>query len=66
MLGERGDLGTHFLRKVRRPYQGPAVAAKAAGVIKPRTRLDLEIPVHYCVKYGETMRIADNEYSEFQ
>ena len=51
---------------MRRPYQGPAVAAKAAGVIKPRTRLDLEIPVHYCVKYGETMRIADHEYSEFQ
>ena len=22
--------------------------------------------MHYCVKYGETMRIADNEYSEFQ
>jgi len=26
-----------------------------------RTGLDLEIPVHYCVKLGETMQIADNE-----
>src|SRR5436853_5009361 len=31
-----------------------------------RTGLDLEIPVHYCVKLGETMQIADNENSEFQ
>src|SRR5256714_14387415 len=31
-----------------------------------RTSLDLEIPVHYCIKLGETMQIADNENSEFQ
>jgi chromosome partitioning protein len=31
-----------------------------------RTGLDLEIPVHYCVKLGETMQIADNENAEFQ
>jgi chromosome partitioning protein len=31
-----------------------------------RTGLDLEIPVHYCVKLGETMQIADNENCEFQ
>src|SRR5207237_6935964 len=31
-----------------------------------RTGLDLEIPVHYCVKLGQTMQIADNESSEFQ
>ena len=31
-----------------------------------RTGLDLEIPVHYCIKLGETMQIADNESSEFQ
>src|ERR1700709_875292 len=31
-----------------------------------RTGLDLEIPVHYCIKLGETMQIADNENSEFQ
>src|SRR6266542_6988901 len=31
-----------------------------------RTGLNLEIPVHYCVKLGETMQIADNENSEFQ
>ena len=30
-----------------------------------RTSLDLEIPVHYCIKFGETMQIADNENSEF-
>ena len=27
------------------------------------TGLDLEIPVHYCIKLGETMQIADNENS---
>src|SRR3954468_23005620 len=31
-----------------------------------RTGLDLEMPVHRCVKSGETMQIADNESSEFQ
>src|ERR1700722_9923909 len=31
-----------------------------------RTGLDLELPVHYCIKLGETMQIADNESSEFQ
>src|SRR5450759_1675442 len=31
-----------------------------------RTGLDLEIPVHCCIKLGETMQIADNENSEFQ
>ena len=31
-----------------------------------RTGLDLEIPVHCCIKLGETMQIADNETSEFQ
>lgn len=31
-----------------------------------RTGLDLEIPVHRCIKLGETMQIADNETSEFQ
>ena len=31
-----------------------------------RTNLDLEIPVHYCIKYGETMQIAENEDAEFQ
>src|ERR1700716_2851572 len=31
-----------------------------------RTGLDLEIPVHFCIKLGETMQIADNENSEFQ
>jgi len=31
-----------------------------------RTGLDLEIPVHYCIKLGQTMLIADNESSEFQ
>src|ERR1700730_18006972 len=31
-----------------------------------RTGLDLELPVHCCIKYGETMEIADNETSEFQ
>ena len=31
-----------------------------------RTGLDLEIPVHRCIKLGETMQIADNETTEFQ
>jgi len=31
-----------------------------------RTSLALEIPVHYRIKLGETMQIADNENSEFQ
>ena len=31
-----------------------------------RTGLDLEMPVHYCIKLGETMQIADNENAEFQ
>src|SRR5260370_28491972 len=31
-----------------------------------RTGLDLELPVHCCIRLGETMQIADNEYSEFQ
>src|SRR5438270_6270555 len=31
-----------------------------------RTRIKLEIPVHCCIKLGETMQIADNESSEFQ
>src|ERR1039457_5472631 len=31
-----------------------------------RTGLDLELPVHCCIKLGETMQIADNENSEFQ
>jgi chromosome partitioning protein len=31
-----------------------------------RTGQDLEIPVHHCITYGETMQIADNENSEFQ
>ena len=30
-----------------------------------RTRLDLEIPVHHCIKLGQTMQIAENESSEF-
>src|SRR6202008_3039635 len=30
-----------------------------------RTALDLEIPVHRCIKLGQTMHIADNESSEF-
>jgi chromosome partitioning protein len=28
--------------------------------------LDLELPMHCCIKLGETMQIADNENSEFQ
>src|SRR5712672_2340667 len=31
-----------------------------------RTGLDLEIPVHFCIKLGATMQVADNENSEFQ
>jgi len=31
-----------------------------------RTGLDLEVPVHRCIKLGDTMQIADNESSEFQ
>src|SRR5215470_9958424 len=31
-----------------------------------RTGLDLEIPVHSCIKLGETMQIADNENTELQ
>ncbi|MHC2384745.1 MULTISPECIES: division plane positioning ATPase MipZ [Bradyrhizobium] len=31
-----------------------------------RTKLDLELPVHRCIKLGETMQIAENEHSEFQ
>src|SRR5438045_6082458 len=31
-----------------------------------RTGLDLELPVHCCIKHGNTMQIADNETSEFQ
>ncbi|HMH74487.1 MAG TPA: division plane positioning ATPase MipZ, partial [Bradyrhizobium sp.] len=31
-----------------------------------RTGLDLQLPVHCCIKLGETMQIADNESSEFQ
>jgi chromosome partitioning protein len=29
-----------------------------------RSGLDLELPVHHCIKRGETMRILDNESSE--
>ena len=31
-----------------------------------RTGLSLALPVHCCIKLGETMQIADNENSEFQ
>ena len=31
-----------------------------------RTGLDLEVPVHCCIKLGDTMQVADNESSEFQ
>ena len=30
-----------------------------------RTGIDLELPVHRCIKLGETMQIAENENSEF-
>src|ERR1700680_3998798 len=31
-----------------------------------RTGLDLELPVHFCIKLGNTMQIADNESSELR
>src|ERR1700726_837358 len=31
-----------------------------------RTGLDFELPVHCCIKLGETMQIAENELCEFQ
>src|SRR6201993_1942706 len=31
-----------------------------------RTGIDLEIPVHCCIRLGETMQIADNETTEFE
>jgi chromosome partitioning protein len=31
-----------------------------------RTGLDLEIPVHRCIKLGQTMQIAENEITEFE
>src|SRR6204780_2738580 len=31
-----------------------------------RTGLDLEIPVHRCIKLGQTMQIAENETTEFE
>ena len=31
-----------------------------------RTGINLELPVHCCIRLGETMQIADNENSEFQ
>src|ERR1700753_1891340 len=31
-----------------------------------RTGIDLELPVHRCIKLGETMQIADNENTEAQ
>src|SRR5260221_3903783 len=31
-----------------------------------RSGLDLEVPLHRCIKLGDTMQIADNESSEFQ
>src|SRR5215472_9186152 len=31
-----------------------------------RTGLDLELPVHRCIKLGQTMQIADNENTELQ
>ncbi|WGS23574.1 MULTISPECIES: division plane positioning ATPase MipZ [unclassified Bradyrhizobium] len=30
-----------------------------------RTGLDLELPEHTCIRYGETMQIAENENAEF-
>lgn len=30
------------------------------------TGLDLELPEHICIRYGETMQIAENENAEFQ
>src|SRR3981189_1757187 len=31
-----------------------------------RSGLDLELPVHTCIKYGQTMQIEENETAEFQ
>jgi chromosome partitioning protein len=31
-----------------------------------RTGLDLELPVHRCIKLGQTMQIAENELTEFE
>src|ERR1700759_4674406 len=31
-----------------------------------RTGLDLQVPVHACIKLGDTMQIADNETAELQ
>ena len=31
-----------------------------------RSGLDLELPAHHCIKYGETMQIEENENAEFQ
>jgi chromosome partitioning protein len=31
-----------------------------------RTRINLEIPVHRCIKLGQTMQIAENEMTEFE
>jgi chromosome partitioning protein len=31
-----------------------------------RTGVNLELPVHSCIKLGETMQIADNENAEYQ
>jgi hypothetical protein len=31
-----------------------------------RTSVNLELPVHSCIKLGETMQIADNENAEYQ
>ena len=36
------------------------------GAAQRCTGLDLEVPVHRCIKLGDTMQIADNESSEFQ
>src|SRR5690348_14726788 len=39
---------------------------KNRGAWARRTGLALELPVHCCIKLGETMQIAENENSEFQ
>src|SRR3569832_2015563 len=31
-----------------------------------RTGIDLELPVHRCIKLGQTMQIAENEMTEFE
>jgi len=31
-----------------------------------RTGLELELPLHHCIRLGQTMQIAENENSEFQ